>query len=271
MDEFNLISSYILIGLIGLCVGSFLNVVIYRLPNNMSLSRPGSHCTKCRYELRWYDNIPVVSYLMLGGKCRSCKAQISWRYPAVELSHMLLWLMAAFVYWQKNRVLAVVYMLTFSVYTCIFFIDIDHQLIFDRFQIVLLLLAVVTVFVDKEYGWPAHLIGGVGGFAFFYLISAAFSALMKKEGLGGGDIKLVGVTGLMLGWERLLLSILLATIPAAVMMTGYTALRRDHEQADACAQEELRFPFAPFLVFGFTVALLFGKPIIEWYLSLMGL
>ena len=102
MDDYILIVTYILSGLIGLCVGSFLNVVIYRIPNNMNLSKPASHCPKCDYQLHWYDNIPVLSYLMLGGKCRKCKQPISIRYMLVELSNMLLWLLAVYLFWENK-------------------------------------------------------------------------------------------------------------------------------------------------------------------------
>ncbi|MBR5615629.1 MAG: prepilin peptidase, partial [Clostridia bacterium] len=92
MGQYILICVYVLAGLLGVCVGSFLNVVIYRLPRGMNLSRPGSHCTKCDYVLKWYDNIPVISWISLGGRCRSCREPISVRYTVVELANMALWL-----------------------------------------------------------------------------------------------------------------------------------------------------------------------------------
>ena len=101
MDNYIIIVTYILAGLIGLCVGSFLNVVIYRVPNGMNISKPASHCTKCGYELRWYDNIPILSYLMLGGKCRKCKEHISIRYTLVEIFNMLLWLLSVYLFLKK--------------------------------------------------------------------------------------------------------------------------------------------------------------------------
>ena len=102
MEHFYLICAYVLSGILGLCVGSFLNVVIYRWPNNMSIAKPSSHCPTCKYELRWYDNIPVLSYLMLGGKCRSCKTHISFRYTAVEVANTVLWLLCAFLFWRHS-------------------------------------------------------------------------------------------------------------------------------------------------------------------------
>lgn len=262
MDKFYLICAYVLSGIFGLCVGSFLNVVIYRLPNKMSLAKPNSHCPTCKYELRWYDNIPVLSYVMLGGKCRSCKTHISFRYTAVELANTVLWLLCTFLFWEKSIPLACIYMIVCSVFLCVFFIDFEHQIIFDRFQIILLVLGVASIFFDKDYGWLSHVIGGASGFALFYLISWGFEKLCGKEGLGGGDVKLAGVVGLLLGWERFLLGLLLATIPAAVIMLILSKGKRG---------ESRQFPFAPFLVVGFGASMLFGTQIIGWYLSLLGL
>lgn len=262
MDRFYLICAYVLSAVLGLCVGSFLNVVIYRVPNKMSLAKPGSHCPSCKYELRWYDNIPVLSYLMLGGRCRRCKTHIPFRYTAVELANMLLWLLCAVLLWERSIPLACVYMVVMSVFLCVFFIDLEHRIIPDRFQIMLLALGVASIFLDKDFGWLSHVIGGVAGFTVFYLISWGFEKLCKKEGLGGGDVKLAGVVGLLLGWERLLLGLLIATIPAAVIL----AILSKGKQG-----ESRQFPFAPFLVVGFGVSMLFGTWIIDRYLSLLGL
>ena len=261
MGPYYLICFYVLSAIFGLCVGSFLNVVIYRVPENMSLAKPNSHCPRCKYELRWYDNIPVLSYIMLGGKCRNCKTHISFRYTAVELANMALWLLSAFLFAEKSIPMAVICALVSSVFICIFFIDLEHQLIFDRFQIILLALGIVYVFFDKDFGWISHLIGGAAGFLTFYLISWGFEKLSGREGLGGGDVKLAGAAGLLLGWERLLLSMLVATIPAAIIMLFATRGKEG---------EERQFPFAPFLVIGFSVAMFFGTEIIDLYLSLLG-
>lgn len=262
MENLNLIIVYILTGILGLCVGSFLNVVIYRVPNKMSLAKPNSHCPACQYELRWYDNIPAISYLILGGKCRKCKAHISFRYISVEIANAALWLLSVFLFWKTNVGLACIYALAFSVFICIFFIDIEHKLIFNRFQIALLLLGIASIFFDKDFKLPSHIIGAAAGFLVFFLISWGFEKITKKEGLGGGDVKLACVAGLLLGWERLILSLIIATIPAAIIMSIATRGKEG---------EERQFPFAPFLVIGFSIAMLFGTQILSWYLSLLGL
>ena len=120
--------AFVLFGVFGLCIGSFLNVVIYRLPLGMSLAKPDSHCTKCNYFLKWYDNIPVLSYLMLGGKCRKCKSPISPRYMLVEIFTCLCFLACALLFWKHNPVYAVISALFCCSLICIFFIDLDNRL-----------------------------------------------------------------------------------------------------------------------------------------------
>lgn len=262
MDKFYFTVAYILAGIIGLCVGSFLNVVIYRLPNKMNLAKPNSHCTSCNYSLRWYDNIPVLSYLMLGGKCRKCKTHISCRYMIVELANAALWVLCVLLFWEKSIALACVYALVCSVFVCIFCIDLEHKIIFDRFQVILLILAILSIFFDKSYTWGSHLLGGLVGFGLFFLVAWVFEKISQKEGLGGGDVKLACVAGLLLGWERLIFALVIATVPAAIIMS---IVKRGKEG------EEKEFPFAPFLIIGFTIAMFFGTPILTWYLSFLGL
>lgn len=260
MEKYYLIVTYILVSIVGICVGSFLNVVIYRLPNNMSLVKPNSHCPKCNYELHWYDNIPIISYLLLKGRCRKCKEKISIRYTIVEIINGLLWVLCLYLFLNKSIIITIIYMIILSIFICIFFIDLEHKIILDRFQIMLLILSIIITIIDKE-NYLEHIIGGLAGFIIFLLIAILFLKIKHQESLGGGDIKLVGVIGLLLGWKQLLLSLLIATIPAAIIMT---IINRK-------TNEEKEFPFAPFLVIGFTISLLFGSNIINWYLSLFSL
>lgn len=257
------IVAYVMFGVLGLCVGSFLNVVIYRVPNGMSLATPSSHCPKCKYVLRWYDNIPVLSYVMLGGRCRSCKAKISVRYTAVELANTVMWLASALLFWKTSAGWAVISALAASVMICVFFIDLEHKLVFDRFVIMLAVLGAAAMFFDPHYGWLSHLIGGVAGFVSFYGIAVGFEKVRGKDGLGGGDIKLTGACGLLLGWQRLMLSVLIAAVCASVVLT--VLQRRAGEDG-----RDTEYPFAPFLTAGFGLTMFFGHSIIGWYMSLLG-
>ena len=265
IETYYLIVTYVLAGLFGVCVGSFLNVVIYRVPLGMRLDKPSSHCTTCDYELRWYDNIPVISYMMLGGRCRKCRQRISFRYTAVEIANMLLWLLSVYLFWDAGDTSAIVFTvmaaLCSSVLICVFFIDLEHMLVFDRFVIILAALGVASTIFDGQYLWYSHLIGAAVGFLFFYGVYAFFYYVRKKEAIGGGDIKLALAMGFLLGWERLVLSLFIAFVSGALVLVILARLRKDDEGSE--------YPFAPFLCVGFATALFFGKTIIDSYISLL--
>jgi len=262
-EQFILMCVYILAGLIGLCVGSFLNVVIYRLPNNMKMSKPASHCTKCDYTLKWYDNIPVLSYIMLGGKCRKCKEPISPRYIAVEILNAALWILSVFLFWEKNPVYAVISAIVLSVLICIFFIDLEHLLIYNRFVILIGIAGAVAIFFDKNIRWYDHLIGAAAFGLFFLLIYYGAILILKREGLGFGDVKFAFVAGLLLGWQRMLFAMLIASVSASIILLIVRRARGD--------EKDREYPFGPFISVGVAFALLFGWPIISWYASLLGL
>lgn len=254
-----MIAVYILAGLLGLCIGSFLNVVIYRLPNGMSLSKPSSHCTKCGYILRWFDNVPVLSYLFLGGKCRKCKTRISPRYVIVELVSCAFYLLSVFLFWETSITYSVISALMSSVLICVFFIDLEHMYIPDRFQIIILILGTVAVFFDNFTVWYDHLIGCFVGGGVFLLLYFGAIWLLKKEGIGFGDVKLAFVTGLLLGWQRFLLAIFIASLSACLVLIPRRLTSK---------QSEKEYPFAPFIAMGVLIAMLFGAFIIEWYINL---
>ena len=260
-QEFTRLCVYILSGILGLCVGSYLNVVIYRLPNEMNLSKPGSHCTKCNYSLKWYDNIPVLSYLMLGGKCRKCKAPISPRYMIVELLNAALWLLAVGLYWEANPVYACAVAVCCSALICIFFIDLEHMLIYNRFTLLVALAGVVAAVTQAEGKWYEHLIGGFVGGVLFLAVYYGAIAVLKQEGLGFGDVKYAAAAGLLLGWQKFLLSILIASVAGALVMV--ISNRVTH------ADKRKEYPFGPFLVVGTLAALFFGNQIISWYIGLL--
>ena len=285
MEEYYKIVAFVLAGVLGVCVGSFLNVVIYRVPLKMSLSKPDSHCPNCKYKLKWFDNVPVLSYLILGGKCRSCKQPISFRYPAVELLNMLAWIASVWLFWDLSIPFTLITAFASTLLICVFFIDLDHMLIFDRFNVLLLILGVLAVFFDPYYDWLSHVIGGASGFLVFYAIHAVFYYGLKKDALGGGDIKLSGAVGLLLGWQRLLLGVIIASISASVILL-ILSRKSQTDEADevenatqAQETEELgenqalpgEYPFAPFLCSGFWLAMMFGASVIAWYLSLFGI
>ena len=231
--DFTMLCVYILAGLLGLCVGSFLNVVIYRVPNGMSLAKPDSHCTTCDYMLRWYDNIPVLSYIILGGKCRKCKERISPRYMLVELANAVLWLLSAHLFWETSIVYAVLSAIVLSTLVCIFFIDLEHMLIFDRFILILTIAGIVAIFFDSHTVWYEHLIGAAAASAVFVLIYYTAIWVLGKEGLGFGDVKLAFAAGLLLGWQKMLLAMLIASVVGSLVLTILKRVRGDENGTES--------------------------------------
>jgi len=238
--------------LLGLVVGSFLNVVIARVPDGRSIVTPPSACPACGAPIRWYDNIPVLSWLWLRARCRSCRASISWRYPAVELVTAVLFLLAARRYGVAPDLGPALLLLAALV--PITFIDLDHQIIPDVITLPGIVLGAVLGVVLHPAAWLDTLLGIlVGGGLFLVII------LASKGGMGGGDMKLGAMMGAFLGWKLVLLGILLGVfgggaVAIALLSTGAKG-RKDP------------LPFGPFLALGGATSLLWGPAILAWYLG----
>lgn len=250
----------VLSGIIGLCVGSFLNVVVYRLPKGMSLAFPPSHCPRCGHGIKWYDNIPVLSYIILGGRCRFCRGRISFRYTVTEIACGALWTACALIFGREHLAYSLIAMLVCAVCICVFFIDLEHMVIYDRFQIILAAAAAAMVFLDPDYGWLSHLIGFAASSVLFIGVAAVMGRILKREALGGGDVKFAMSSGLMLGWQKFLLMLLAASLSASVYMI-YKKKKNG---------ESREIPFAPFLTAGLITALLAGNAVIEAYRGFLG-
>lgn len=247
---------------LGACTGSFLNVAIYRLPRGESVVAPRSHCTRCERIIPWYDNIPVLSWILLRGRCRGCQEPFSIRYPIVEaLTGVLL-----FVLWLQfglSPALAFAFYFACSLLV-VTYIDLDHRLILDKITLpgiaVGLLFALVVP--PAEVRWAAvqsWAIGTLVGGGILWLVAWAYELATGREGMGGGDIKLLAMIGAFLGWQGVLLSLLLASFIGSIVGFGWMIARG----ADA----KLAIPFGPFLSLGALVALLWGDSIIRWYIS----
>jgi leader peptidase (prepilin peptidase)/N-methyltransferase len=181
----------------------------------------------------------------------------------VEIVNAILWLLSAHLFWDKNPVYAVVSAVILSTLICIFFIDLEHLLIFNRFVIIVLVAGIVTMFFDNFTEWYDHLIGCAvfGGVFLLFYYGAIW--ILKREGLGFGDVKLAFAAGLLLGWQKMLLAMLIASVSASIILVILRRVRRDEEGHE--------YPFGPFLAVGIGAAMLFGAPIINWYLSLLGI
>jgi leader peptidase (prepilin peptidase)/N-methyltransferase len=270
--------------LFGLLFGSFLNVVIYRWPREESIVLPASHCGSCGTPIKPYDNIPLLSYLVLGGRCRACKTKISIRYPAVEALTGLLFAAACYVDGPSLRL----------VFDCVFillvvplvFIDADVQFlpaVITHPGLVFALVARVlepnlfglspggpggaALGLSESPDWYVSLagaaFGGALGGGFLYVTSVLYWVVRRREGMGLGDVAMMCMVGAYLGWELTLLTVLLASVIGSLAGVSYMLVRGGR-------MDELRLPFGVFLGAGSIVALLAGPRLIAWYTGLTG-
>ncbi|MBI4665818.1 MAG: prepilin peptidase [Nitrospinae bacterium] len=240
--------------IIGACAGSFLNVVIYRLPMGRSIVRPGSHCFACGSPVRWSDNIPLVSWLVLMGFCRDCGQPISPRYFFVELLTALITLNVVAVH--GFTMMAALYCLFAWGLIAITFIDLDFQIIPDEISLGGALLGLM-VSPLLPLGFYGAITGALAGGGIFFAI-----ATLYPGGMGGGDIKLMAAVGAFLGWKLTLLTILLGSVTGAIIgVTAIVAFGRGRKD---------KIPFGPFLAAGAVTAMLWGDKLVGAYLASIG-
>ena len=238
---------------VGACVGSFLNVVIYRLPKKESLIRPGSHCPACNSPIRWYHNIPIVGYLVLGGKCADCGEKFSARYAAVETLTGLLFVACYAAFGLTGA--AAVYMALSSALVAVLFIDIDHFIIPDAITLPGIPIGLLCALFILPLSISDALIGVVVGGGILFLI-----AVIAPQGMGGGDIKLLGMVGAFLGWKSALITIFLGSLVGSVGgIIGMIALGKGRKS---------KIPFGPYLAIGAFLAMFFENEIIELYIRI---
>lgn len=249
-----------LVFVFGLCIGSFLNVCIYRLPEGQSIVSPPSHCPVCEATIRISDNIPVFGWLRLKGRCRDCGTPIPWRYPLVEF---LTGCFALCVYVKFGPTFeAAIYFIFIATLIVITFIDIDHRLILDRITLPGIPLAFAAALILPEMTWQTSLLGIVAGSGSLLMIAIGYGFITGKEGMGGGDIKLLAMIGALCGWVGVLFTIFLASVLGTII--GIATLRGSEQKM------KMAIPFGPFLSLGAIGYIFFGPEIIHWYLSTLG-
>jgi leader peptidase (prepilin peptidase)/N-methyltransferase len=247
-----MISAFVVAGLL---IGSFLNVVIARVPDRQSLLRPGSACPGCGAAIAWYDNVPILSFLALRGRCRACAAPISWRYPLIEGLTAALFGAAAYRFGPTPD--AVVAAALLAVLVALTAIDLERQILPDVITLPGILAGTLANLATGRVPWLESVLGiAVGGGIFAVII------LASGGGMGGGDMKLGAMLGAFLGWKVVLLSIFLgvaggAAVALALMASGARG-RKDP------------IPFGPFLAFGGAAGLFWGERVVRWYLSGFG-
>ena len=278
------------IGLISLCIGSFLNVVIYRLPLMMqrewqsecrllledeltgnkskqaninepfNLVKPNSTCPKCKTAIKPWQNIPIISWLALKGKCASCSNPISARYPAVELITALLSLIVAYSFGATEQ--ALLYIFVTWILVALTFIDIDHMLLPDQLTLPLLWLALIASVMGYTITPTDAIIGAACGYLSLWSVFWLFKLLTGKEGMGYGDFKLLAVFGALLGWQSLLTIILLSSVVGAIIGIALLSIQGKDKATP--------IPFGPYLAIAGWIAMLWGNQIQGAYFNLIG-
>ena len=268
MTQFWAIYWLVLIFVLGLCLGSFLNVCICRIPNGKSVIWPPSTCPNCNSRIKWYDNIPVISWFLLGAKCRNCKLPISVVYPVIELLtgffFLTLFLIYRFSWFTPIYQLAVFGLLLAT------FVDLAHMVLPDRVTIGgMLLFPLISLLFPELHGadgWmnglKGSLIGLAAGFGLFWAIRELGTAALKKEAMGFGDVKLMGMLGALLGWQAVIYITFFSALVGSVAGISLIALHRKGIQSE--------IPYGPYIALAAFSWILGGFNLWEAYLHLMG-
>lgn len=252
------IYSYLLVAALGLAIGSFLNVLIYRLPRKLGVTFERSFCPHCHQRIPLYLNIPVLSYLILLGRCRSCKKPISPRYPLVELLNGGLYLL--FFHMNGLGLPLVVHCYLASTLLVIFFVDLEFQLIPDKVTIPGIVVGLASSFLVNPPGILNSLLGFlVGGIS---LLAVAYLGewLFKKEAMGGGDIKMAAMMGAFIGWQKILVTFMAGAFIGAVVSVIWMML-------SSKVRRERLIPFGPFLAMGAVIVVIYGDRLIQLYIN----
>jgi len=247
----------VLIFILGLIVGSFSNVCIYRIPKNESIIFPASHCPKCNSPIKPVDNIPLISYILLKGRCRNCKSKISIQYPVVELLTGLIYLIISLIYGLSVQTL--IYIILSSALIIIAFIDLNEEIVPDVISLPGIVIGFIISFFVTYISFINSALGILAGGGIILIIGLAGSVIFKKEAMGGGDVKLAAMIGAFLGWKYIIVSLFLGFFLGAV--TGIILILSKIK-----SREDL-VPFGPFIVLGSFVTILWGEKIISWYLG----
>ncbi len=250
--------------LFGLIVGSFLNVVIHRVPLGESIVKPRSRCPACEHTIAWYDNIPLLSFLLLKGRCRHCGEKISFRYFFVELLTALLSIQT-WLYFQEPVFYFAYFCFLLAPLVAVIFIDLQHRIIPNSISLPGILIGAVVHYLAAPpmMETQALIDSGVGiviGGGFLFLVAWAYEKIKKREGLGGGDVKLAAMLGAFFGWQAVLMILLIASVLGSVIGLLVVSLKKNWEYA---------LPFGPFLALAAYFQLFWGKAILVWYLGLI--
>ena len=243
--------------LTGLCIGSFLNVCIYRLPEGRSVVTPPSACPDCAHRLRWWENIPLVSYLFLRGRCSGCGKRISAQYPLVELLTAGIALVLLYRFHMSIK------FLTMFLFSCslivVTFIDLAHRIIPDIISIPGILAGIIASYFLPGITYIDSILGALAGGGILYLVTWGYYLVTRRMGMGGGDIKFLAMIGAFLGWKAIPFVIFLSAAVGSIIGIAFILISR--------ADRHYQIPFGPFLALAAELEILFGDRILDLYLS----
>jgi len=247
-----------IIFIFGMCIGSFLNVCIYRLPTSKSIADPPrSICPSCNSPIRFYDNIPVLSYIWLKGRCRNCDAPISFRYPMVELMNGIVAMGLLFKFGLSLE--SLVYFVFISSLLVITFIDLDHQIIPDIITLPGIPMGLVASFALPTISFKASALGLLIGGGSLWFVAWLYNLIARRDGMGGGDIKLLAMIGTIIGWKGVIFTIFASSVMGSCI--GITMMLIKGKNM------KYAIPFGPFLSIGAIAYVFVGSQIIAWYFS----
>jgi len=250
---------YIIFFPLGLIIGSFLNVCIWRLPRGESIVYPGSHCPLCGASIKWFDNIPMLSFLLLRGKCRSCGGRISFRYPLVELLTACLFVAIYRFFSISSHTL--IYILFTSSLITVGFIDLDKRIIPNLITLPGIALGLIFPLFLPHLSLKDSLLGAILGGGILLLVGIFGKIIFKKPAMGGGDVKLAAMIGVFLGWQQILLILFLSFLIGAVIGTTVELIK-------GTLSKRRQIPFGPYIALSGILAVFCGQELINLYLGL---
>lgn len=251
---------------LGAIIGSFLNVCIYRIPKGLSIVRPSSRCPSCGTPIKFYDNIPILSYILLAGRCRSCKTKFSVKYPLIEFLNAFLYVVIVNRFGIELPWIPLVFCIFVSALIVIFFIDLEYQIIPNSITLPGIPIAIIlgsTILPDpfsrtELLGFRSSIAGFLAGGGSFYLIAVLGKAILKKDAMGGGDIKMMAMVGGLLGWKGIILTTFLGSLLGSIIGMSLIILKGREWGS--------KIPFGPYLALGALISVLWGQDILTWYL-----
>lgn len=248
---------YLILSVFGTCIGSFANVCIARIPQSLSVVSPGSFCSECKKSIKFYDNIPLISYILHKGRCRNCAAKIGLRYFLVELiSGAAALLIFSYYGISLDGLFCFIFFELLLIISCI---DIDHRIIPNILSLPGIGFFFAVSFFSQSITWQASFLGIMTGGIILYIIAFIYFLIRKVDGMGGGDIKLLAMAGAFIGWQGVVFTIFLSSMTGTLTIIGMMLSKQKLNMKTS-------IPFGPFICFGAVVYLLFGPQLIRWYL-----